>query len=79
MSGGCAKEDKAVLSRHDFMYWGMWSTKRRMFPVHRVLIPSPGNGLTLKNNFVLERRFPFDEGMEFFWNKHSKFRCTFFV
>ncbi|XP_077319390.1 uncharacterized protein LOC143941218 isoform X2 [Lithobates pipiens] len=76
------QEEKVQLSVHDKMYQGLDETKRRVFPVHRVLSDSvrkewkdPEKAPFFSK--ALKRRFPFEDKDSEVWNKKPRVDAAF--
>ena len=76
------QEEKIQLSTYDKMFQGLDDSKRRVFPVHKVLSD------TIKKEWkdperapffskTLKRRFPFEDGDTELWNKKPKVDAAF--
>ena len=75
-------EEKVQVSLHDRMYQGLEQTKRRVFPVHKVLTESiekewkdPERAPFFSKS--LRRRFPFEEDTAHLWNKKPRVDAAF--
>lgn len=76
------QDERKVLSLHDQMYEGMGEQKKKVFPVHQVLVDAvlkewqdPERKPFLSR--ALKRRFPFSEEETAVWNKSPKLDAAF--